>query len=912
MSDDFGLNLNDFDNSQSFTAKLAEGYNPGGSNSLTTSASKEKYVNQSLTSRDVVDMMAGGALTRNPATLMDLNNRFVQSSLHGILAAGAKSEAFTIPNPDYQGNAGEVQTLTGSAAYIKAVSQSIVGTGLSPSRISNPLLQKLIGDAINNASVSYVGESNGTIYKHNQVSYQLKQEGAPSLGARPIAIADELSPEESAIYLERGKELNKRIPDTALVVGFQFDIPNSFSSYKFSQTNSYFPDSSQTSEITGDLISADSKRAYVCAALIECLLMLTDPTKGVSIVGRFGLARAILSESDETSRNADPSTGIDANNTNAISDHAFGRAFDIDAIGSFRNFDKSKEHYAASLNYVLSRLNSMPMQLIPDLIIISPDVAKDLGVMEGFDSESTALKTMYPNLKYVDFESASAHKDNIHISFSHSRAGQYIGSPGFESKEKVQSSDGSSVPVNTEEDINAAKEKSRQNCKSSNVTISLTELFIMLSKEGPLSEEVAAIMCAVAGRESALNPGGFNGKCGENANEYTGDYSVGMFQFNLISLINKSKNTSGTVSVYYDGTAVNPQKVSAAELAYVPGKTAGWDPNAIAKKMIELQNNGKADTDDRLWYPINQVWMLMDKWGWDGFKNTSKITQSNGFYHWGDYPNRSDVGFIFETRFQDAVDVYLTSGKTIDELTNWVRKNLPKFNPKTADYIELWMNGEVFYDKPKNGTLKDESRSKPITYGKASAESSPGAENDNKEPTFTNFQILQAANWLKSNRIPAWLSKYGTDKENFQCDRFARVLAASVGLLGGQADTKLTSKIWDEENFGEQIKTTVPTNQEQYRNFESAGAHWENVKGGTKDTDWFAADSEKGKNPPVGYLVFWSGGNDGYGHVGVSIGGGQYVDQHSSNERPSPRPITFNGFPGDNYTYVGSSSVWAV
>lgn len=193
MSDDFGLNLNDFDNSQSFTAKLAEGYNPGGSNSLTTSASKEKYVNQSLTSRDVVDMMAGGALTRNPATLMDLNNRFVQSSLHGILAAGAKSEAFAIPNPDYQGNAGEVQTLTGSQAYIRAVSQSIVGTGLSPSRISNPLLQKLIGDAINNGSVSYVGESNGTIYKHNQVSYQLKQEGAPSLGARPIAIADELS-----------------------------------------------------------------------------------------------------------------------------------------------------------------------------------------------------------------------------------------------------------------------------------------------------------------------------------------------------------------------------------------------------------------------------------------------------------------------------------------------------------------------------------------------------------------------------------------------------------------------------------------------------------------------------------------------------------------------------------------------
>jgi len=57
--DEFGLTIDDFDNSKSFTAKIADGFNPGGSNSLVTSASKEKYVNQSLTSRDVVDIMAG-------------------------------------------------------------------------------------------------------------------------------------------------------------------------------------------------------------------------------------------------------------------------------------------------------------------------------------------------------------------------------------------------------------------------------------------------------------------------------------------------------------------------------------------------------------------------------------------------------------------------------------------------------------------------------------------------------------------------------------------------------------------------------------------------------------------------------------------------------------------------------------
>lgn len=57
--DEFGLSIDDFDNSKSFTSKIAEGFNPNGSNSLVTSASKEKYVNQSLTSRDIVDIMAG-------------------------------------------------------------------------------------------------------------------------------------------------------------------------------------------------------------------------------------------------------------------------------------------------------------------------------------------------------------------------------------------------------------------------------------------------------------------------------------------------------------------------------------------------------------------------------------------------------------------------------------------------------------------------------------------------------------------------------------------------------------------------------------------------------------------------------------------------------------------------------------
>lgn len=836
---------------------------------------------------------------------MDVNNKFLQSSLHGILTAGAKYDGFQVPNPDYQGNQGEEQFLTGTSAYMKVVSQSMMGTGLAPAKTPNPLLEKMLGETLKNKSVSYVGESDGAIYKHNNVEYEFRED-APSLGARPIAIVDDLSEEESEIYLERGRELNKRIPEPALTIGFEFDIPNQLSSYKFAQTQSYYPGSNQQAEITQDMISAPGKRAYVCTALIECLLMLTDPTKGVPVKGRFGLTRAILSEQDSSKRNINPTSGIDEKNTNTMSDHVFGRAFDIDAIGSFSNFGKSKEHYAASLNYVLSRFNSMPMQLIPDLIVINPDVAKELSVMEGFDTESTLLKTMYPNLRYVDFESAPEHKNNIHISFSHNRAGQYIGSPGWKAVSNSQTSTSdSSVPVNTEEDISQAKQKSYTNYKSGGPDLSSNELFILLTKEGPFSEEVAAVMCAVAARESVGKPSSFNGVCSEGATSWEGDYSIGMFQFNLISLINKQRNTSGNVPIYYDGSSVNPQLIPASDLSYVPGKQQGWDPNAIAKKMVELQNNGKSDTDDRLWYPINQVWMLMNKWGRNDFKNTSKITQSNGFYHWGDYTDRSDVGFIFQVRFQDAVDVYLTSGKPIENLTDWVRANLPKFNPKTSNYVDGWLNGDVYHSKPKDGNIKDQSKSKPISYTSSSSEEYQGAKNTNDQRTFTRTDVFNAAEWLKQNRIPGWLSTFRKDLDNFQCDRFARVLSASIGLFG-PPETNLTTEPWVGGEFEQTVKTKT------LRQFETAFDHWQNVSSGTQDKEWFAADSETAKNPPVGYLVYWKGGSKDEGHIGVSVGGGQYVDQHTSSERPSPRAISFNGFPGSSYTYLGCSSVWSV
>jgi hypothetical protein len=65
---DFNFNLNDFNDSTAFISKLSEGYNPDGMASLVTSASKEKYSNQTLTSRNLTDIMAGRSTNKKSSS----------------------------------------------------------------------------------------------------------------------------------------------------------------------------------------------------------------------------------------------------------------------------------------------------------------------------------------------------------------------------------------------------------------------------------------------------------------------------------------------------------------------------------------------------------------------------------------------------------------------------------------------------------------------------------------------------------------------------------------------------------------------------------------------------------------------------------------------------------------------------
>ena len=58
MGTDFGFSLDDLSSSASITSKIGEGYNPGGRESLKTSSSLSGYEDQSLTTRDVTEIMS--------------------------------------------------------------------------------------------------------------------------------------------------------------------------------------------------------------------------------------------------------------------------------------------------------------------------------------------------------------------------------------------------------------------------------------------------------------------------------------------------------------------------------------------------------------------------------------------------------------------------------------------------------------------------------------------------------------------------------------------------------------------------------------------------------------------------------------------------------------------------------------
>jgi len=220
------------------------------------------------------------------------------------------------------------------------------------------------------------------------------------------------------------------------------------------------------------------------------------------------------------------------------------------------------------------------------------------------------------------------------------------------------------------------------------------EVFYLLSQYGNFSEEISAIFTALAYREANYRP------YIANAHGFMGLWQVGT----------RIKNSSGQAqggSILADLSLPQSQKdIAMWKLAYANWETEEFTEATIDAKLKEVQaqsnNYGLEYYDQRVWIPINQVYLLRSKIAQKDVKKKIETwglkTSSSLGGPWGDtyLPN----GFIAGLSFKVAADVYQkATGKSTDDLKKWVLANIPQDSPtrkKDSQYgipkIEVWVD----------------------------------------------------------------------------------------------------------------------------------------------------------------------------------------------------------------------------
>jgi len=318
----FDFSIDSLQDSASIANAVYENIVPkNGINITGTSAAERGYTGQTLTTSDLVSSASGKDLLASGIYSSTYRLSTTRESLQSLSSSilGADGDKLKVLDPTNLDQDGNPIVLTGQAAALKIIAGSSLGKQYNQDLITG--LQDLM-------NTKYGATDNGAGHSPNT---QTGKSGVTSAGSKAIAIVSNLTDVEKKAYISRGEELKKAmdIADSGtLQSGFDFDINNSLINLTYN-TSTIFPGvSSGNNAIPGDLIKADSQKAYISAALIECLIFLASDTNGLplAISGGFG-----------SSYRGDDDTVQGANLTplksgNSVTDHVFGRAFDINKI----------------------------------------------------------------------------------------------------------------------------------------------------------------------------------------------------------------------------------------------------------------------------------------------------------------------------------------------------------------------------------------------------------------------------------------------------------------------------------------------------------------------------------------------------------------------------------------------------
>jgi hypothetical protein len=701
----FDISIENLQNSETLSNAIADNIVPkNGKNILATTTAARGYAGQTLSSSDLISAASGKDLLASGVYGNLYRISMARESLSSLSSSilGSENADLQIPSPNEVDADGNPIIKKGQDAALSIIAGSSLGR-----KYNDGVIADFANLLINKYQQS--GDGSGHSPDNGQSSSE-----AVSAGYMPIALASNLNEQEIKWYIERGSILKTSayINDSdVLTQGFQFDIQDSLLNLTYNSTT-IFPgleNSGKIQQIPEDIITAKPQKAFVSAALIECLLFLAGNVGGsLKVIGGLGAFRA-SSQSDQAANLNELVSG------GSVTDHAFGRAFDFTSISksdeSLRPISSGVETYKKHLDNLLEKLNVAPQHILPDVIIVNSFVGQEYANGKN-NGTMNKVSSLYQNLKYVKIIlDNNHHADHIHMSFSPQRGGKYVAKDGGLSlvvgSKDVISNPGNSSSIKPDKFGVSINTAILTKVFTDYSTMSDMEVFVLLKEAGNFSAEMAAVFTAISFRESSWRPRVVNN-----------DSFVGLFQ------IGTKESWSRDLKIdlaYPFSTTVKMWQLVLADKSELTNLSGEQILNLIdSRSRSEGHAEFYAGAADEMWIPINQVRMLRSKLNQTNY--TKEVVSGPSrlscvFFAWGE--NFFKNSWMTSVDFQKAKSVYIKYGGDADNLKSWILQTVPK--DSTAWYkftdqehsnktkIEAWVNEEVKlgeqYGEWKNGVF---------------------------------------------------------------------------------------------------------------------------------------------------------------------------------------------------------------
>jgi len=548
MASDFSFNLEDLSDGKSIVSKMKSSFYPENQQVVKgTSYAMEGEVGRSLMSRDPAKIIQGDGVFRNPAFALAGYEQNTKSAMHTVISMGADfDDETTVIDPD-----DPTKTLKGSQARMEIARKSVMSTGFAPDgfeKSMNAFVASKVsvstgGDSGAGATTGGAGTGTGTVttstgatQPHTTTSYGTSgAAGVLNGSTRKIAFAEEMDARERVVYDQKVDQLlkkaNFKTEGTGDITVFRSGFKLSFNksgmvngvtsqAAKKNQQNlgglgfeihhsGYYVEQNgryvyKEDKITG--LGSGEKQILMSPTLIEFLLRITDH---LYIMGDTGVWRGI----------AGPNFSKLTANNNGVSDHSFGRGFDIKKIGLttanvsyvLNNPVPPPGKYLAALDLFLSHVEQLPQELHPDLIVVSSDLETELGIVEGLESSSSPIRVKHPDLApFTNIYCDKSHRNHIHVSWSSARCGSYsipvtappatTGSSGSGTVSAASVGSALSAPM-----LVKLKKEYYTGLEDADALTPL-DIFQFLYNYGGFIAEIAAIFAGIAVRESNCVP----------------------------------------------------------------------------------------------------------------------------------------------------------------------------------------------------------------------------------------------------------------------------------------------------------------------------------------------------------------------------------------------------------------------